>query len=88
MKKIRDFLSRPVVTAVLFVLALGLLGSSTLMGTRAVLNIYSNNYDASVSLPSIGIVLMENGEDAGDTLLEDLLGTDGQLLPGKNMRRN
>ena len=85
MKKIRDFLSRPAVTAVLFLLAAVLLAGSTVTGARAALNIYSENYDAQINLPDIGVALLENEKvvSGKDALLQDLLGEDEELLPGK-----
>ena len=50
MKKFRDFLGRPTVTAVLLALALVLLGGSTIGGTRAALTIQSRDYNSHVEL--------------------------------------
>lgn len=92
MKKIRDFLSRPAVTAVLFILAVALLAGSTITGARAALNIFSDNYEAQVELPNIGIALMEYDpvggsyvarSGHGDLLSNLLVGEeDGKLRPG------
>ena len=92
MKKLKDFLSRPAVTAVLFVLAAALLIGSTVTGARANLNIFSENYDAEMELPNIGIALMEYDPEAGsyvarsghgDLMSKLLIGeADGKLRPG------
>ena len=65
MKKIREFLSRPAVTAVLFALALLLLGSSTVGGARAALNIQSEYYNSEVELLNIGVALLEDQGEGG-----------------------
>ena len=59
MKKFREFLSKPVVTVVLFALALLLLGSGTVGGARAALNIESQYYNSEVELYDIGVALLE-----------------------------
>ena len=59
MKKIKEFLSRPAVTAVLFVLAVALLAGSSVTGALAVLNKYSKDYEAEMKTTGIGIALME-----------------------------
>ena len=59
MKKFREFLSKPVVTVVLFALALLLLGSGTVGGARAALNIESQYYNSEVELYDIGVALIE-----------------------------
>lgn len=63
MKKFREFLSKPVVTAVLFALALLLLGSGTVGGARAALNIQSEYYNSEVELYDIGVALIEKQAD-------------------------
>lgn len=65
MKKIREFLSRPAVTAVLFALALLLLGSSTVGGARAALNIQSEYYNSEVEVLDIGVALVEDQGEGG-----------------------
>ena len=87
MKKIHEFLSRPVVTVLLFALAIGLLAGSGVGGARAALNIQSEIYESTVVLPTIGVQLLEKKGDKftpveGD-LLEALLGEDKVLKPGK-----
>lgn len=59
MKKFREFLSKPVVTVILFALALLLLGSGTVGGARAALNIESQYYNSEVELYDIGVALIE-----------------------------
>ena len=96
MKKFREFLSKPVVTVVLFALALLLLGSGTVGGARAALNIESQYYNSEVELYDIGVALIEQqangnfkvvaGENAlmGETSpIGAAIKTDGKLLPGK-----
>ena len=96
MKKFREFLSKPVVTVVLFALALLLLGSGTVGGARAALNIESQYYNSEVELYDIGVALIEQqangnfkvvaGKNAlmGETSpIGTAIKTDGKLLPGK-----
>lgn len=85
MAKIRQFLGKPVVTVLLFALAIGLLAGSGVGGARAALNVQSEIYESTVELPSIGVQLLENGKPvSGDSkLLADLLGGDKVLKPGK-----
>lgn len=85
-------------TAALLAAAAVLLGGSTVGSTRAALTYYSNNYSAGVSVSSIGVSLLENGEkvsyrdyahkddawsEASGTLLEHLLAEDETLILGK-----
>lgn len=96
MKKFKEFLSKPAVTAVLFALALLLLGSSTVAGARAALNIQSEYYNSEVELYDIGVALIEKQADdsfkvvAGKNALMGetsqigaAIKADGKLLPGK-----
>ena len=96
MKKFREFLSKPVVTVVLFALALLLLGSGTVGGARAALNIQSEYYNSEVELYDIGVALIEQqangnfkavaGKNAlmGETSpIAEAIKKDGKLLPGK-----
>lgn len=96
MKKFREFLSKPVVTVVLFALALLLLGSGTVGGARAALNIESQYYNSEVELYDIGVALIEQqangnfkvvaGKNAlmGETSpIGTAIASDGKLLPGK-----
>lgn len=96
MKKIREFLSKPAVTAVLFALALLLLGSSTVAGARAALNIQSEYYNSEVEVLDIGIAVVEKQTDdsyaivAGknslmgeDSPMGQAIKADKKLLPGK-----
>lgn len=85
-------------TAALLTAAAVLLGVSTVGSTRAALTYYSDNYSAGVSVSSIGVSLLENGEkvsyrdyahkddawsEASGTLLENLLAEDETLILGK-----
>ena len=97
MKKFRDFLGRPAVTAALLVLALVLLGGSTLGGTRAALTIQSRNYNSHVELYDLGVALQESNDGSSwkevadyskprnnnGVLMQNLLGSDDKLLVGK-----
>ena len=96
MNKFREFLSKPAVTAVLFALALLLLGSSAVGGARAALNITSEYYNSQVEVLDIGLAIVEQQEDgsmkavAGSGALmgsESEFGTeiasDGKLYAGK-----
>ncbi len=97
MKKFRDFLSRPTVTAVLLALALVLLGGSTIGGTRAALTIQSRDYTSHVELYDLGVALEESNDGSTWTevadyskprnnngvLMKNLLGNDSKLLVGK-----
>ena len=84
MAKFRQFLSKPIVTAILLVLALALLGGGTVDSARAALNLRSEFYDSEVKLPTIGVQLLENGKAVSgkEALLTGFLG-DKMLLPGK-----
>ncbi len=96
MKNIRKFLSKPAVTAVLFALALLLLGSSTVGGARAALNIQSEYYNSEVEVYDIGIALIEKNANGNyvavagknalmgeNTPIAKMIQTDKKLLPGK-----
>ena len=92
MKKIREFLSRPVVTVTLFALALVLLGRSTLGGARASLTVESQDYNSQVKTFNIEVALVENGTEVkedgedGGKLLKNLLANNGDtaLKTGKH----
>ena len=89
MKKIREFLSRPAVTAVLLCAALALLGGSAIGGARAALTIQSNYYNSHVDVYDIGVALEESNDGSswtdvsGGKLLTNLLGSDSKLKAGK-----
>ncbi|MBQ3481484.1 MAG: hypothetical protein IJH48_03985 [Oscillospiraceae bacterium] len=96
MKNFRKFLSKPAVTAVLFALALLLLGSSTVGGARAALNIQSEYYNSEVEVYNIGLALIEkNAKDVfvpvagknalmgSETPIAKQIEADTKLLPGK-----
>lgn len=86
MNKIRDFLGKPAVTAVLFLLAAVLLGTGTLGGTRAALNEYSEIYESQVSMTHIGVGILENGKAVSgeNAMLKDFLNeTNGELVVGR-----
>ena len=66
----------PVTTAVLFVLAAGLLLTGTIGGVRAAPLTYSDDYIADMALTDIDIALVENGGIADGELLADLIDID------------
>ena len=94
MKKFRDLISRPSVTAALFALALVLLGGSTVGGTRAALTVESEVYTSQVKTSTIDVALVETVDDE-DTLVtgsgalftkllgKDETGKDKPLIIGK-----
>lgn len=65
MKKWKQFLSRPVVICLLFVMALGLLISSGVSGTQAALTYFSETYQSQMEVSQIGVSLFENGKLVG-----------------------
>jgi hypothetical protein len=82
MKKFREFLSKPVVTVVLFALALLLLGSSTVGGARAALNIQSEYYNSEVEVYNIGVALLEKQADGEYSMVsgkDGLMGADSEI---------
>ncbi|MDD3401982.1 MAG: hypothetical protein PHQ72_01315 [Hespellia sp.] len=93
MKKKSFFLKPALLLAASGLLLLG----STVGSARAALTYYSDSYNAQMSLSSIGVTLLENGEavskqdykDNGvvsvgkGALLTDLLGEKENLIPGK-----
>ena len=84
MAKFREFLAKPVVTVLLFALAIGLLAGSGIGGARAALNEQSEIYKSTVELPTVGVRLLENGAVPKEgKLLTNLLGGDKVLQPGK-----
>ena len=87
----------PVVTVVLFALAVVMLLGGSIGGTRAALTYYSENYEMHIEVPSIGVSLVENDavvcsrnyvgnewkESKGELLEQMLPGEDEKLVPGK-----
>ena len=86
-------------TAALLAAAAVLLATSTVGSTRAALTYYSDNYSAEVTVSSIGVSLLENGEkvsyrdythkddawsQASGTLLSDMLAEGEELTLGKS----
>ena len=62
-KKIKKMISSPVTIVVALILALFLLGTSTIGGAKAALTYYSETYASEVKLKDIGVTLMENGNE-------------------------
>ena len=62
MNKFKQFISRPVVIGLLFVMAAGLLMATGIEGTRAVLNEQSSPFHATMEVSSIDVALIENNE--------------------------
>lgn len=83
MKKIRR---SPVVTGLLFLLAVVLLFAGSVGGTQAALQVFSDDYISAFDLKHIGITLYENGtlvsfRDYGDTAASDFTERqDGNLV--------
>ena len=95
MKKVKKFLAKP---AFLLSAAAVLLVLSTLGSAQAALTYYSENYSAQVTVSSIGVSLMENGErisyrdyehqggqwsEGSGKLLEHIADEKGKVVPGK-----
>lgn len=76
-------------TLALLTAALILLASGGVFTTRAALNIFGDNYDASLALGNIGVQMLENGSEVGDdgALFQNVGDTDKQgnrfFAPGK-----
>lgn len=62
MKKITEFLSRPVVIGLLLVMAIGLLLGTGISGTQAALTYFSPRHQTRLQLSKIGVSLIENDE--------------------------
>lgn len=62
MKRFKEFISRPVVIGLLFVMAAGLLLGTGIEGTQAVLNEQSSPFHATMEVSSIDVALVENDE--------------------------
>lgn len=76
----------PVVTVLLFAIAISLLLFSSVGGARAVLT-YSteaNAYTNEIGMMSTGISLYENGNPVSGTLLTSFGESDGTVIPGRN----
>lgn len=71
------------VTMILLALAAVLLVGSAIGNTRAALSYFSNDYVASLSVSEIDVALVENGTEAPENLLGDLLGDNEKLVLGK-----
>lgn len=79
MKKFKQFISRPVVIGLLFLMAVGLLMGTGIEGTRAVLNEQSSPFHATMSVDSINVALTENGIPVVDNGYRDDDGSSGKL---------
>lgn len=75
MKKVKNFLTSPKVSLGAFVLAVALLGFSSIGGARAALTYYSDNYVSRVQMQDIGVTLLENGNavSGDEALLQNLV---------------
>lgn len=98
MDTIRKIFRSPITTIVLFVIAVGLLLSSTIGGTRAALSYYADSYSLEMQLQNIGVTLNENGsairwrnygtgssgqwDEGGSALLTGMLGANEKLQLG------
>ena len=65
MKKWKKFLRTPAVTTLLLLVAVGLLGFSSISGARAAISVFSGTLNSQIELSNIGLTLME-GSSAGD----------------------
>jgi hypothetical protein len=63
MKKLKEFLGKPLVTGALFAVALALLLIGSIGGTRAALTIQSEYYNSEVEVLNIGVALVEKDAD-------------------------
>lgn len=61
-KKIRKFVSQPVMTAALLVCGAIFLAGGAVPTARAALTYYSENYTTRVSMDNIGVSILENGD--------------------------
>ena len=59
----KKFFRSSMATAFFFVLSILLLSVGTIGGTRAALQIESNEYESQISMRNIGVTLTENGVD-------------------------
>ena len=73
---LKKVMRSPVTTAVLFVLAAGLLLTGTIGGVRAAPLTYSDDFVADMALTDIDIALVENGVITDGELLADLIDID------------
>ena len=81
----KGVLRSPVTIAVLFVLAIGLLGVGTVGAVQAAPRIQSNDYRAEIVLTNIETALTENGQvvEGDDTLLHSLVPAGEKFAVGK-----
>lgn len=61
MDRIKKIICSPIAIAAAFVLAVALIGFSTIGGARAALTYYSETYASQVEMRDIGVSLVENG---------------------------
>lgn len=75
----------PITSIVLFLIAAGLLISSSIGGVRAALNIQSEDYLAQIKLDEIEVALTENGKivEGDETLLLSLIPEGESLVLGR-----
>ena len=84
MKKLKRLLRSPAGSALLFILAAGLLLTGSIGGARAALSEISDDYRSRLPLQNIDIALFENGVDVSNgVLLEGLLAEGASLQPGR-----
>ncbi len=67
MKRLREFLRAPVTTGLLFLLAAVLLVTSSVGGTRAALQYFSEDYISQVEMYDIGVSLVEKSNRDGSS---------------------
>lgn len=85
MSRVKKFLRAPLMTLILALLAVSLLLAGSIGGTRAALEVFSEDYQSRVQLSGIDVSLLENGKQVADggKLMSSLRGSDPQLLLGK-----
>ena len=83
MKKWKKILRTPVETTLLLLVAIGLLGYSSIGGARAAISIFSGSLNSQIALSNIGLTLME-GSTAGD--MKSVSGSNSMLTHLKGIQ--
>ncbi|MBR1455736.1 MAG: hypothetical protein IJ594_01080 [Oscillospiraceae bacterium] len=84
MSKGKRFLRTPIVTGILAIVAVALLLTGTIGGTRAALQATSEEFHSAVDLDGIYLQITENGKAVSGGKLTALLGEDTSLQLGKS----
>ena len=72
----KKFWRSTTMTAIMFLLALGLLSVGAIGGTQAALNIRSNNYYSAFNMDHIGVALLDNGAVVAERTFNDSVSAD------------